>query len=85
MSHSSALKVGVYVDVAYLYMNGGQRLRYDALREFACRDQAEPVRLNAYVSFDADRARKDREYRYKTNSFHIALRDLGYKVIVKEV
>ena len=29
----------------------------DVLREFACRDGAEPVRLNAYVSFDADRAR----------------------------
>ena len=28
----------------------------DVLREFACRDYAEPVRLNAYVTFDGERA-----------------------------
>ena len=37
-------------------------MRYDVLREFACRDGAEPARLNAYVSFDADRARADPVY-----------------------
>ncbi|HNS39473.1 MAG TPA: NYN domain-containing protein, partial [Promineifilum sp.] len=55
-------RIGVYVDTANMYRNGGFRMRYDVLREFACRDGADPVRLNAYVSFDADRARTDSVY-----------------------
>lgn len=78
-------KVGVYADVANLFHNGGQRLQYDVLREFACRDMAEAMRLNAYVTFDTDRAERDPGYRDGATSFHNKLRDYGYKVIVKEV
>jgi len=85
MSTSSSSKVGVYVDVVNMYRNGGQRMRYDVLREFACRDMADPMRLNAYVSYDADRANSDHAYKEGINSFHSALRDLGFKVIVKEI
>lgn len=81
----SASKVGVYVDTSNMYRNGGQRMRYDVLREFACRDGAEIVRLNAYVSYDADRARIDDTYGRSVNKFYAVLRDFGYKVIVKEV
>ena len=68
-----------------MYRNGGYRMRYDVLREFACRDGAELVRLNAYVSFDADRARTDTVYDKNTHRFYALLRDFGYKVIIKEV
>jgi uncharacterized LabA/DUF88 family protein len=85
MQRISNTKVGVYADVANMYRNGGQRLQYDVLREFACRDQAEPVRLNAYVTYDADRAKRDQTYRTGATSFHSKLRDYGYKVIVKEI
>jgi hypothetical protein len=45
MSHpSNGFKVGVFIDVANIYMNGGQRMQYDVLREFACRDGSEPLR-----------------------------------------
>lgn len=81
----SFAKVGVYVDVSNIYLNGGQRMQYDVLREFACRDEAELVRLNAYVSYDRERAERDEAYRKGTQNFHSALRDLGYKVIVKEI
>jgi uncharacterized LabA/DUF88 family protein len=81
----STAKVGIFVDVVNLYRNGGQRLRYDVLREFARRDGADPVRLNAYVSFDRLRADDDPDYKRKTQGFHAALRELGYKVIVKPV
>jgi uncharacterized LabA/DUF88 family protein len=81
----SPSRVGVYVDVANIYRNGGQRMRYDVLREFACRDGGEPVRLNAYVSYDSDRAVEDTEYEIKVTGFHSALRDMGFKVIVKKV
>ncbi len=81
----STAKVGVYCDVANMYRNGGQRMQYDVLREFACRDYAEPVRLNAYVTYDAERAQRDFTYRDGARSFHSKLRDYGYKVIVKEI
>lgn len=81
----STAKVGVYCDVANMYRNGGQRMQYDKLREFACRDFAEPVRLNAYVTFDTERAKTDHNYRDGAKSFHSKLRDYGYKVIVKEI
>lgn len=60
-------------------------MQYDVLRDFACRDGAEPVRMNAYVSFDRERAQEDIMYRNKAVSFHDALRNLGYKVVIKEV
>jgi uncharacterized LabA/DUF88 family protein len=78
-------KVGVYVDAANIYRNGGSRMQYDILRAFACRDGAEPVRLNVYVTYDAERAETDYTYREKAAGFHSALRDFGYKVIVKEI
>lgn len=81
----STAKVGVYCDVANMYRNGGQRMQYDVLREFACRDYAEPVRLNAYVTYDAERAKRDYTYRDGAKSFHSKLRDYGYKVIVKDI
>ena len=78
-------RVGVYVDAANLYRNGGTRMRYDVLREFACRDGSEPLRLNAYVTHDVERAETDAGYRRKAVGFHSALRDFGYKVIIKPV
>ena len=85
MTRPSISKVGVYADVANMYRNGGQRMQYDILREFAARDLAEPMRLNAYVTYDSDRAKRDPSYRSGTTSFHSKLRDYGYKVIVKEI
>jgi uncharacterized LabA/DUF88 family protein len=82
---NSFMKVGVFVDVANIYMNGGQRMQYDILRIFASRDGAEPVRLNTYVTYDTERAENDDEYRKGAQNFHSALRDIGYKVIVKEL
>ena len=79
------MKIGVYVDVANLAMNGGFRMRYEVLRAFACRGGGEAVRLSAYASFDAERAETDEEYRAGQSRFHSALRDVGYKVIQKEV
>ncbi len=77
------MKTGVYIDVANLAMNGGFGMRYDVLREFACRGGVEPIRLNSYVSYDSQRADSDPEYRIKQNRFHATLRDFGFKVIQK--
>ena len=82
---SSQLRVGVYVDIANMTRNGGYGLQYDVLREFACRGEASPLRLNAYVGYDIERAKEDAVYRAAQLSFHDALREQGYKVIVKPV
>jgi len=81
----SQLKVGIFVDVAYMYRNGGRGMRYDILREFASRDSGELVRMNAYVSYDADRAEGDIDYREGVHKFYSTLRDYGFKVIKKTV
>jgi uncharacterized LabA/DUF88 family protein len=81
----SASKVGVFVDVANISMNGGRGMRYDVLREFAVREGGEALRLNAYLSYDAQRAEADEDYRRGQHQFHGILRDFGYKVIQKPV
>ncbi|MGH2522674.1 MAG: NYN domain-containing protein, partial [Anaerolineales bacterium] len=81
----SNFMVGVFVDVANLARNGGYGMRYDVLREFACRGEAEPMRLNAYVSYDAERSEADSLYRDGQYRFFSMLRDFGYKVIQKNV
>ena len=79
------MRVGVYVDTENITRNGGRGLRYDVLREFACRGGADAQRLNSYTSVDEDRAATDDVYRRNVRNFHEALRDFGYKVIVKPV
>lgn len=79
------LKTGVFVDVANIILNGGYGMRYDILRKFSSRNAAQLLRLNAYVSYDSRRADIDTDYRIGQMRFHAALRDLGYKVIIKEV
>jgi uncharacterized LabA/DUF88 family protein/cold shock CspA family protein len=79
------VRIGVYVDTENITRNGGRGLRYDVLREFACRDGADALRLNSYTSFDAERAQTDEDYKRNVRSFQAALRDFGYKVIVKRV
>lgn len=81
----STATVGLYVDVENLSRNGGYGMQYNILREFLCRDAAQPVRLNAYAAFDAERARSDTNYRKGTRDFHSALRDYGFKVIEQQV
>ncbi len=81
----SMQKVGVYVDSVNIAMNGGRGMRYDILREFAARDGAEIMRLNAYIAHDEERAKRDPDYKRRQASFATALRSYGFKVIQKKV
>jgi uncharacterized LabA/DUF88 family protein/cold shock CspA family protein len=81
----SGLRAGVYVDVENTTRNGGRGLRFDVLRDFACRDGADALRLNAYLAYDGERARHDQYYRNNAMSFHFAMRSVGFKVIEKPV
>jgi uncharacterized LabA/DUF88 family protein len=78
-------RVGVYVDASNVGMNGGHGMRYDVLRELACRNGGEAQRLNAYVAFDQSRAENTPEYGAKSKGFQTALRDQGFRVTVKTV
>ena len=60
-------KIGVYVDSENIRRNDGMGMRYDILREFACRDGADAVRLNAYISYDEKRAKNDSAYYERIN------------------
>lgn len=85
MISGKSLKTGVYVDVANIVMNGGYRMQFDVLREFACRDGSAAQRLNAYVVFDEQKAREEPDYRRRINLYHAAIRDIGFKVIEKKL
>lgn len=85
VTQKSLTRVGIYVDAANVEMNGGYGIQYDVLREFACRDFAEAIRLNVYVPYDDERARTDRFYKRKKDNFFASLREYGYKVIQKKV
>ncbi len=81
----SGLRVGVYLDGENVSRRGGRHMRFGPLCEFARRGGAETIRLNAYVAFDAERARHDVAYRDGKRGYHNALRDHGFKVIEKAV
>lgn len=78
-------KIGIYVDVENVTMNGGRGLQYDVLRQLACRGGGDPVRMNAYVRFDELRARSGDPTYTKVLEFHSRLRDSGFKVVEKPV
>jgi uncharacterized LabA/DUF88 family protein len=78
-------KVGIYVDASNIGMNGGHGMRYDVLRELACRAGGDPQRLNAYVAYDEERAASDPIYRSKMYGYHTALRDQGFRLTIKKV
>lgn len=81
----STARVGIYVDGANIMRNGGFGMRYDVLREFACRDNAEPIRLNVYLTIDEARTRVDPVYKNAQYGYFSKLRDFGFKVIEKTV
>src|SRR5438552_2281834 len=81
----SGLRTGLYVDVENTTRNGGRGMRFDVLRDFACRDGGDALRLNAYLAYDAERARHDVIYRNNATGFHFAMRSVGFKVIEKPV
>ncbi|MGA9119337.1 MAG: NYN domain-containing protein [Bacteroidota bacterium] len=79
------IRVGVYVDTMNISRNGGYGMQYNVLRDFACRGEAEAVRLNAYVMFDQDRAEAEPAYGEGQLGFYSLLRDFGFKVIQKNL
>lgn len=78
-------KIGIYVDVENITMNGGRGMQYDVLRQFSCRGGGDPLRMNAYVRFDEERARSNDPTYDKVLEFHSRLRDSGFKVIEKPI
>ncbi len=78
-------RIGVYVDASNIGMNGGHGMRYEALRELACRADGFAQRLNVYLAYDQLRAERQPEYSTKALGYQSALRDQGFRVTVKPV
>ena len=81
----SLARIGVYVDVSNLHHNGGAFMRYKVLRQFACRDGSKTIRLNAYASYDEERAQTDIDHKKSRLNYFATMRDYGFKVIQKSV
>jgi uncharacterized LabA/DUF88 family protein len=81
----TGLRVGVYVDAENLRQNGGDRMQYRVLRNIACRESGQAIRLNTYIAFDERRAREDQSYRESMLEYYSAVRDAGFKIIEKKV
>jgi uncharacterized LabA/DUF88 family protein len=79
------LRVGVYVDAENLTRNGGDRMQYRVLRNMACREGGQAIRLNTYIAFDERRAHDDNQYRDSMLEYYSAVRDAGFKIIEKKV
>lgn len=77
----SNLKVGIYVDAINVTNNGGFGLRYDTLRNYACRKGDRIGRANVYLSVDKARLKTDESYRLKVTRFSEGLRDFQFKVM----
>jgi uncharacterized LabA/DUF88 family protein len=78
-------KVGVFVDSGNIYRNGGKKMNYDVLRDFARRDGAQLIRLNAYIPYYFERAKTDPDYQEGIKDFLSIIRDQGYKAVIKKV
>lgn len=83
-NYPGARRVGVFIDVSNIYLSGGSRMRYDVLRQYAM-THGLIQRLNAYVSYDAERASTDKDYKERSRGFHEAIRSIGFHTTVKEV
>jgi uncharacterized LabA/DUF88 family protein len=81
----SAMKTGIYVDAVNIMMNGGWGMRYDVLKQVACRNDAFLVRANAYVVRDREKEREDVEWRQRHERYFNRLRSFGFKLIEKAV
>jgi uncharacterized LabA/DUF88 family protein/cold shock CspA family protein len=74
----------VFVDSSNIFLNGGQKMRYDVLRSYA-QVFGSVQRLNAYISYDAERGEDDPEYRNRAIAFQEALRAMGVHITIKTV
>jgi uncharacterized LabA/DUF88 family protein len=73
------------VDAENLRRNGGDRMQYRVLRNIACRELGQAIRLNTYIPFDDRRAGEDNGYRESMLEYYSAVRDAGFKIIEKKV
>lgn len=84
MASNNAVRLGVFVDAENASLSGGFGLRYDVLKKLVTFDGEVPLRLNTYVANDPDKMKADPEYYAKTESFRRRLREIGFKVVLKD-
>jgi uncharacterized LabA/DUF88 family protein/cold shock CspA family protein len=79
------VKAGIFIDAENVMRTGGWGLRYDTLKRFVKAQGTHIVRANTYMALDNTRENTDSEFRKKKQVYRTNLRQLGYKVVLKEV
>lgn len=79
------VKAGIFIDAENVMRTGGWGLRYDTLKRFVKAQGSHIVRANTYMALDTTRESMDPEFRRKKQLYRLNLRQLGYKVVLKEV
>jgi uncharacterized LabA/DUF88 family protein len=79
------VKAGIFIDAENVMRTGGWGMRYDTLKEFVTAQGAQIVRANTYMALDKERESVDLDFRRKKLLYRSNLRQLGYKLVLKEV
>ena len=77
------LKGGIFLDMENLNRFGGWNIRFDAVKRMVEAQGVRIVRANAYMAIDAERERRDEEYRKKKSEYRAVIRRSGFHVEVK--
>lgn len=79
------MKAGIYIDIPYISSNGGRGMRFDILRTLIEDDETQIIRMNAYATYDKQRAREDHKYKLGADEYFRMIRDFGFKLIKSDV
>lgn len=79
------LKAGIFLDMENLNLNGGWRMRLEALKSLAEAQGTIVLRANAYLAIDSEVERDNQELRERRQKYRDGIRDAGFHIIGKEV
>lgn len=79
------LKGGIFLDMENLNRFGGWNIRFDAVKRLVEAQGVRIIRSNAYMAIDAERERRDDDYRKKKNEYRAVIRRSGFHVETKPV
>lgn len=79
------LKGSIFLDMENLNRYGGWNIRFDAVKRLVESQGIEIVRANAYMALDAERERRDDEYKKKKSEYRAVIRRAGFHVSLKRI
>lgn len=74
------LKGSIFLDMENLNRFGGWNIRFEAVRRLVESKGVQVVRANAYMAMDAERERRDEDYKKKKSEYRAVIRRAGFHV-----